>query len=320
MSYFLEVLKSSLSAFMLSPLVDMLRRFYIPRSLGSLFVLGVLISLIVFSINYLSQPAGVWLERFPSEIGEIQKKLSPFKESIETVQETTQSVQDITSIGPENKQATDVVMKGPNVLYTLLDGTQAFVISALSFIVLLYFMLAFGHSLAKQFGVLCRNLGYKTSIMRITQDVQQSISRYLFLITVINIILGIAVGIVMWLVGMPTPIVWGATAAFLNFIPYVGPAINIAIVATVSLLTFDGLTQILLPPALLLGLNVLEGQLIQPLFIGRMFTINPIVIFLFVLIWGWLWGMAGIFVAVPLLMIGRVILDQAMKTEPKTNT
>ena len=81
----------------------------------------------------------------------------------------------------------------------------------------------------------------------------------------------------------------------------------------VSLVTFDSMAQILLPPALMLVLNILEGQFIQPLFVGKMFTINPVVIFLFVLIWGWLWGMAGIFMAVPLLVVGEIILNESSK-------
>jgi len=308
-SIFIPIFLATLIAFMLSPLVELLHKYRIPRSLGSAVIIILATSIIVFSVNYLAGPASDWLERFPAEIGEIKKKLSPFKDSIETVQETTETVKDIASLAPK-EETPDVVVTGPNIFYTLLDSTQAFIISTLSFMVLLYFMLVFGHSLAVHLGSLFRDQGYKTNIMRITQEVQRNISRYLLLITAINIVLGVVVAIVMWSLGMPTPIVWGATAAFFNFIPYVGPAINICIIAMVSLLTFDGMTQILLPPMLLLVLNVLEGQFIQPLFIGHMFTINPVIIFLFVLMWGWLWGMAGIFMAVPLLVIGGIIMNQ----------
>ena len=311
---FIPIFLATLIAFMLSPLIELLRKFYVPRALGSAIIIIVVTGLIAVSANYLADPAADWLERFPAEIGEIQKKLLPFKDSIETVQKTTDTVKEMASIAPDNKPS-GVVVEGPNILYTLLDGTQALVISILSFIVLLYFMLAFGHSLGERMGAMLREQGFKTNIMRITRDVQRNISRYLLLITAINIVLGIIVGIVMWLVGMPTPAVWGASAAFFNFIPYVGPAINIGIITMVSLMTFDSLTQILLPPALLLALNLLEGQFIQPLFIGRMFTINPVIIFLFVLIWGWLWGMAGIFMAVPLLVAGEIILNQIMKPQ-----
>jgi len=314
-SIFIPIFLATLIAFMLSPLVELMRKYYVPRALGSAIVLILVTSLIVVSINYLAGPASKWFERFPAEISEIKEKLSPFKKSIETVQETTESVKEITSMAAPDEKAPDVVVKGPNIFYSIMDGTQAFLVSGLSFFVLLYFMLVFGHSLARGLGSLINNQGYKTNVMRITRDVQTGISRYLLLITAINVLLGIAVGITMWLVGMPTPFVWGASAALFNFIPYVGPAINIGIVGTVSLLTFDSMTQILLPPALMLALNILEGQFIQPLVVGKLFTINPVVIFLFVLIWGWLWGMAGIFIAVPLLVIGEIILEQSNKPD-----
>ncbi|PWQ95683.1 AI-2E family transporter [Leucothrix arctica] len=311
---FIPIFLATLIAFMLSPLIELLRKYYVPRALGSAIIIFVLTGLVVGSANYLTDPAANWLERFPAEIGDIQKKLLPFKDSIETVQKTTDTVKEMASITPDQNES-DVVVKGPNIFYTLLNGTQELLISALSFIVLLYFMLAFGHSLGDSIGSMLREQGYKTNILRITRDVQHNISRYLLLITAINIVLGIVVGIVMWFVGMPTPAVWGASTAFFNFIPYVGPAINIGIITMVSLMTFDSLTHILLPPALILALNLLEGQFIQPLFIGRMFTINPVIIFLFVLIWGWLWGMAGIFMAVPLLVAGEIILNQIMKPQ-----
>ena len=309
-SIFIPVFLAILFALLLSPLVELLKKIHIPRALGSAITLILLTTIIVTLLNYLAAPAGEWLERLPAEINQIEKKLSPFKSSIETVQKTTKTVEKITSMSDGDNKGKDLVVKGPNILSTLVDGTQELLISSLSFIVLLYFMLVSGHSLARKIGSLFRDQGYKTNVMQITRDIQLKISRYLLLITAINVVLGIVVAIVMWSVGMPTPIVWGASAAFLNFIPYVGPAINIGIITLVSLVTFDGLTQALIPPILLLGLNLLEGQIIQPLFIGRMFTINPVIIFLFVLIWGWLWGMAGIFMAVPLLVIGEIIFNQ----------
>lgn len=315
-SVFIPVFLATLIAFLLSPLVELLRKFYIPRALGSVIILVMVSTLIGLLLNYLAVPAGEWLERIPAEIHQIERKLSPFKESIETVQETTETVEEIASMSAGKEKAPDVVVKGPNIFYTLLDGTQALLINSLSFIVLLYFMLVSGHSLTRKAGLLFRDQNHRANLVKIIRDVQHKMSRYLLLITAINIVLGVVVAVVMWLTGMPTPIVWGASAAFFNFIPYVGPAINLGIISLVSLLTFDQLPQILLPPALLLALNLLEGQFIQPLFVGRMFTINPVIIFLSVLIWGWLWGMAGIFMAVPLLVIGKIILDQSNLSQP----
>lgn len=311
-SVFIPVFLAIFIAFLLSPPVNWLARHHVPRVLGGILVIVLASGIISTLFYYLADPVGLWVERLPAEIQQIERKLSPFKDSIESVQETTKKVEEIASMnGDEQNKTQDVVVQGPNIFYVLLDGTQAFLIGVLSFVVLLYFMLVFGHSLTLKAGALFRsNKEHQRRVIRIARDVQSKLSRYLLLITILNIILGLVVTLVMWLVGMPTPVVWGASAAILNYIPYVGPAINIVLVAFVSLLTFDNLAQILLAPALLLGLNLLEGQLIQPMFIGRMFTLNPVLIFLFVLIWGWLWGMAGIFMAVPLLVVMKIVLDQ----------
>jgi len=309
-SVFIPIFLATLIALLLSPVVKFMNRFYIPRAVGSAIIIILATTTISTSLNYLADPVGTWIDRLPSEISEIEKKLSPFKESVETVQKTTETVENIAAMNDGDQKAPDVVVKGPNIFHALMDSTQSFLISSLSFIVLLYFMLAFGESLTRKVGAWFRDQGYQTNILRVMGDVQSKVGRYLLLITVINIVLGLAAATVMWLMGMPTPLVWGASTALFNFIPYVGPAINIGIIAVVSLLTFDNLTQILLPPALLLLLNLFEGQFVQPLFVGRMFTINPVIIFIFVLIWGWLWGIAGMFMAVPLLVISKVIMDQ----------
>ncbi|MEZ5480099.1 MAG: AI-2E family transporter [Thiolinea sp.] len=154
-----------------------------------------------------------------------------------------------------------------------------------------------------------RGTSYRLSLLRVARDVQQTISRYLLLVTLINIGLGLAVALTMWLIGIPNPLLWGAAATLLNYIPYFGPAVNLVLVGMVSALTFSNPGQIALAPLSLLMLNLLEGQFVQPLFVGRMFTINPIIIFIFILFWGWLWGVAGIFMAVPILVIIKIILD-----------
>ena len=310
-SIFIPIFLAAIIAFLLSPVVSFLTRLYIPRALGSAVVIIFVTTIFSLLLNYLSEPVSLWLERLPSEISNIEQKLSPFRESIETVQKTTETVEEIASMEDTNQTTQDVVVQGPNIFHTLLDGTQALLISSLSFVVLLYFGLAFGHTLAEKAGSLFQDKNFEEKVSRISSDVQKKVSRYLLLITGINVVLGAIAALLMWVTGMPNPLVWGVSTAFFNFIPYIGPAINLCIITLVSLLTFDGLTQSLIPPALLLLLNLLEGQFVQPMFIGRMFTINPLIIFLSVLIWGWVWGMAGMFMAVPLLVIAKIIMDNS---------
>ena len=308
---FIPVFLAVLASFVLMPAVRLLQKLHIPRALGSALILGIFSLVIIITFNLLAEPACMWFERLPTEIHQIEKKVSIFKSSIENMQETTQKFEEITSINQQGKPAPQVVVKSPNMLFTLLDSTQSLVLGVLSFTVLLFFLLAFGDSLARNISKLWSNHSDRAAMIGIARDARTQISHYLLLVTLINIGLGIFVTVLMWAVDMPNPLVWGASATILNFIPYLGPAINLGIVAMVALLTFDTPARIFLPPLALLGLNMLEGQFVQPLFVGRMFTINPIMVFLSVLGWGWLWGMAGVFMAVPLLMIGKIVWDQS---------
>ncbi|EIJ36442.1 AI-2E family transporter [Thiothrix nivea] len=309
---FVPVFLAVLASFILTPAVRLLQKLHIPRTLGSALILGIFSLVIIIAFNLLAEPASMWLDRLPTEIRQIEKKVSLFKDSIENVQETTQKFEEIAAITAPDKQPPQVVIKGPNMLYSLLDSTQSFLLGVLSFAVLLFFLLAFGDSLAHGISSLWNKRSDRAAVIGIARDARAQISSYLLLLTAINLSLGILTALVMWAVDMPNPLVWGASAMILNFIPYLGPAINLGIVALVALLTFDTPARIFLPPLALMGVNMLEGQFVQPLFVGKMFTINPILIFLSVLIWGWLWGMAGVFMAVPLLMIGKIVWDQSM--------
>ena len=296
-------------ALTLYPLVTFLFRNRIPRPIGSALIMIISTTLIVAALNYLAEPAGVWIERVPVEVRLLERKVRAVKKSIKSVQKTTEKINQITEIQPENKNKVKVVEK-QDLFSSLLDNTQAFVLGILIFYVFLFFLMAYGEKLLRQISKYQQQPGNKSRIMRVSYEAQQQASRYLLYITLINITLGIVTGTALWLLGMPNPMVWGASTTILNFIPYIGPAINLSIVALVSLMTFDAAYAIALPPLTVLLLNILEGQLIQPLIVGKMLIINPIIVFLFILFWGALWGVAGVFLAVPILVVIKTILDQ----------
>ena len=308
---FVPVALAILASFMLSPVILFLQRLRIPRTVGAACILLVFCLFWGTLVNVLMEPFSVWMERLPSEFSQIEHKLSTFRDSLQNVQETTQRLNEMTSVDATPTQTREVVIRGPSILSTLLDTTQSFLLGVLSFVVMLYFMLAFGDVLLKHLAEMAESRESYKNFMRIAREVQYQVSYYLVLITGINVALGVAVGVAMWILNMPNPLLWAALAASLNYIPYVGASINLIIIAMVSLLTFNNVGQILLPPAVVLLINLIEGQFVQPLFVGRMFTLNPIIIFLFILLWGWVWGIAGIFIAVPLLMILKIVFDRS---------
>lgn len=308
-SILVPVFLAIIAALLLNPAMTFLSKIGIARPVSSALLIIVTTSTSVMLVNYLSTPTIVWFDRLPTEIRLIEKKISTFKNSIKTIQKTTENISDITDTSPSNSQKSNVVVEDTNIFKQLLQSTQSFIVSVLIFLALVYFSLAFGPKLTHKISQHWTQRGHQNNLQRISRHAQQQISHYLLSITIINISLGIIAGAVMYLLNMPNPIVWGASTALLNFIPYVGPAINLAVISLVSLLTFDSSIAIFLPPLAILALNILEGQFIQPLFVGRVLTVNPIIIFLFILFWGSLWGMAGIFMAVPILVIVKIVFE-----------
>jgi predicted PurR-regulated permease PerM len=116
--------------------------------------------------------------------------------------------------------------------------------------------------------------------------------------------------------GVPNAAMWGMLVAVLNFVPYFGPAAGIALLATVGLLTFDTLWTAFLPPAWYLLLHLLEANIITPVLLGHRFTLNPVVIFVSLIFWTWLWGVPGALLSVPILVSIKAVCDRVPAMSP----
>lgn len=140
-------------------------------------------------------------------------------------------------------------------------------------------------------------------------ETEREISRYLFTVSTINAGLGVAVGATMWAWGMPNPVLWGVLAAFLNYIPYLGAAAGVAITFLVAAVLFDDLCWFAVPLSYLF-LTSLEGTVVTPVILGRRFAVDPVVVFLWLTFWGWLWGIGGALLAMPLLVALRIVSER----------
>jgi predicted PurR-regulated permease PerM len=149
----------------------------------------------------------------------------------------------------------------------------------------------------------------KKRALRVVYDVEREISRYLLTVALINAGLGVAIALGLWALGMPNPMLWGATAALLNFLPYIGALMNMVLVGIIALISFDSLAYAMLAPAFVLLCNIVEGQFITPMIVGRRLEINSVAIFIAIAFWSWMWGFVGALLAVPLLVIVKVFCD-----------
>jgi predicted PurR-regulated permease PerM len=181
---------------------------------------------------------------------------------------------------------------------------------------LVYFLLASGDLFLKKMVHVMPRLRDKRAVVAVARGIEQSISAYLFGFTVNNAILGCAVTAALYYLDMPNPALWGALAALLNFIPYAGALITAFILALASMATFDDVSRAMTVTGTFMVMTSLEGTLMQPIILGRRLELNPVAILVSVVIWGWLWGIPGALLAVPLLAFMKTVFDAVEPLSP----
>lgn len=293
--------------FLLRPVVRALKRVKIPELIGAALVLIALLGIVGYGAIKLSKPAAEWMERAPESLQKIEFKVDFLRKPAETVNKATEALKKIMSMGVEH--VAEVEIRHPGFVDTILTGTQEVVAKSSVMFILLFFLLASGDMFIQKLIKLFPGLREKKRVVKITRAAEHHISRYLFTVTVINLFMGVALGIGMFLIGMPNPVLWGVMGGFLVFLPYLGPLIGITIVTVIAFLTFDSIGRMLLAPAIYIALETVQGQIITPMLVGQRFALNPVAIFIWLIFWGWLWGVIGALLAVPMLTVFKILCD-----------
>ncbi len=284
---------------LLHPLVGLLGRVRIPDALGAAMVVMGLVGILGFASYRLSLPAAEWLKRSPSLLWEAEFKLRTLKQTLLKAKEATQQLEKAAELGgSEGKKR--IVLQEPSMTDRIISHARSFLFSGFITLVLLYFILARGRLTFERFISSLTVPEQSESWKKLFFHIHDEIARYLVTITLINAGLGIATTLVLALLGMPNPVLWGVLATILNFIPYLGGLIMTMILGIVSLISFNTLGRILLPPLIFLLLTGLEGQFVTPMLLGRRLSLNPLVLMISLLFWGWIWGIPGMLLAVPI--------------------
>lgn len=312
----LPLVLALLLSYLLTPLVRALGRLRIRPPLGAAIVLLSLIGLLVYGISLLSEPAAGWIEKAPYSLHQLQQKLTPLKKPIEKVAQATGEIDKLTSPEQAQPQTQTVVVKKSALDEIFFTQGPEFVASAVVMIILLFFLLASdGVFLTKIIRVTPR-LGDKKRAVSIMREIETQISRYLLTITAINIGLGIAVGTTVHFLGLRNPIMWGVMVAILNFIPYLGALTGIICMTLGAVLSYDSLGYAMIFPASYLLIALLEGNFITPWVLGRSLTLNPVLILIALAFWGWMWGISGMILAVPILATFKIFCDHIEPMAP----
>lgn len=295
-------------ALTLSPVVRALQRRGIAPPVTAVALILSLAVAIGGGAFAFSGPVSEWVSQAPRLEAQLRAKFVALTSSVEAVRNATERVDSITS------ETTDagvqrVAIQSPGILTTAVTGAASVLSTIAVTLVLALFLLASGDMFYVKLIDAFPKFGDKKRALRIVYGIERGVSRYLFSVTLINAGLGVVVGIAMWLTGMPQPVVWGAVAFLFNFLPYIGPAVGVGLSAAVAIVTFDSLPHALLVPALFFAATVLEGQFITPILLGRRLELNTVAVFVTLVFWGWLWGIAGALMAMPFLVCLKVVCD-----------
>ena len=299
-------------ALVLSPIIGFLARHHVPRMLSAALVLALLVTALTGAFVQLASPAAEWIQNAPEILSGIEHKLLPVKRSVENVKEAAEEVEkaaQVSSPAASKTAPVQVTVTPPSMLIRILGGLQRTVLHLGICIIFAYFLLSYADVFQEKFVDALPRVQQKRQVLAVMQQIEGDVSGYLLSITVINASLGVGVGLGMHLIGLPNAALWGVMAAVLNFVPYFGLATGLLVVFIVGLQNFDTLTQALFGPGIYLLLNGLENQFVTPSLLGRRLVLNPAIIFVCVIFWGWFWGIAGALLAVPFLIVLKGICN-----------
>jgi predicted PurR-regulated permease PerM len=304
----LPVFLACVAGMALKPLIRWLSWCHIPPALSAAVVICLLVSGLAIGFFHLSRPALTWMNEAPQHMTELRQRFQKFFPRAARIGQAAAAVN---NLGEEEQAKTPTVeLKSSRMPTTFINWTGTFLAGIGETLVLLYLLLASGDLFLQKLVRVMPTLHDKKSAVEISKEIQQNISNYLFSVSLINIGLGMVVSGGLWFMGVPNAVMWGIAVAVLNFVPYFGPVAGVVVLATVGLLTFDTLWKGLLPPAWYLLLHLFEANLITPVLLGRRFTLNPVVIFVSLIFWTWLWGVPGALLSVPILVSIKVVSDR----------
>ncbi|MBC2607136.1 AI-2E family transporter [Pelagicoccus albus] len=302
--FLLPVFSSLLLAYALIPFVRILTRLKIPRVIAAFLVVGLFTASFTYGIYALSTPAIEWLEKAPQSFDRVERLLESIKRPVDNVNAASERLNQMAQ-GEDGGREVVVRMKESDFINVVLNQTPIVIGAVISTLIFLFFLLAYGDLLMRRVVEISPRLRDKIKAVDAAREVETSVSKYLVTVSLINVALGLCVGISLFALGFENPILWGALATMFNFIPYLGAIAGVGLLGLASFTVNSDPQVALVYPGVYLLLTVLEGHFITPMILGRSFMINPIFIILVLVFLGWMWGVVGAVMAVPLLVAAK---------------
>ena len=304
----LPVLLGMFFALVGNPIIRFLQRLHVPRFVAALvLVVGGITGAVVLG-NQLVVPASDWFRDVPKELRELTPKL---RQLAKPVQDANLAAQNIArAAGGESAKRVQVVRTQVDDPYKILTTTPRLLASVLAVVLLTFFFMVYGEQLQRHAIALLPGRQKKKFTVDILHSIEREVSRYVLTISVINTLMGLLFAGILFALDVPLPeaLLWGTLVAILNFAPYVGPLIGMGLMLLVGFVSYKDPWMSVLPAAIYLVLHTLEGQIITPIILGKRMALSPLVLILALMLFGWLWGIIGLLLAVPLLVCVKLVL------------
>ena len=306
-SFFLPVMLALLVTLTFSPMVRYLRRHGVPSVVSAVLLVLAIFAFMGSAALYLSDPVSQVIADSPAIAQRIEERFAPLREPLRRVMNASAQLEELANAG--SPAAEKVVVAQPGLAAWAANTLGGLSTTLGATLVLVLFLLSSGDLFLHKLVRVLPTLSDKKRSVRLVHNVEFEVSRYLLTITAINLGFGAAVAAAMAMLGMSNPLLWGALATALNFIPYVGAAIGVGATFVAALITYGTIGPAFLPPAAYLLFHTLESAFITPLILGRRLELNVVVIFISLAFWSWIWGIVGALIAVPILVVVKVFCD-----------
>jgi predicted PurR-regulated permease PerM len=303
------ILIAILLGLMFAPLVRGLERWRVPRPLGALVAVTIAIATLAGAFFALAAPARTWIARMPRALEHLHSTLRDLRRPLQAASEATRELGKLAHIG--GSEPMQVVDSSSGLLAQLASAAPTLLAGALVVLFLTFLFLLHGDALLRKFVALAPHLRAKRDLVQATRQAQHELSLYMITITLINLALGLATAGALKLLHVPDPLLWGGLAALMNYAPFIGPLLTACVLAVAGLAEFAAPLDALAAPAAFLGLHLVEGQLITPHLVGRRLALDPVMVFLALVVLGWVWGVAGLLLAVPLMSCAKIIAERS---------
>ncbi|CAN7235880.1 AI-2E family transporter [Pseudoxanthomonas sp. LjRoot168] len=306
----LPVLLAMFFALVGNPIIRVLRKLYVPRFLGALIVLLGGMAATGLLAQKMLPSAMEWAQQAPREMRQLAPKLRELTKPVQDANKAAESFARAAAGAQASGRQPQVVQATPDDPYGKLLATPRVLASLLAVVLLTFFFMVYGENLQRNAIALLPGRQQKKFTVEILHSIEREVSRYVLTISIINTVVGLVFAGVLYLLGLPLAeaLLWGTMATLLNFAPYVGPLIGMVSMLLVGFISFDQPLQSMLPAIAYLVLHTIEGQIITPIILGKRMALSPLVLILALMLFGWLWGIIGLLLAVPLLVCVKLVL------------